>query len=199
MIEKLEAGKTYRLIDEQGFIDEDTDNLGVINEYVSDNEVTIDDVIADIGYVNNMCIITTAEYKYFEEVVIRFTTGEDEETSILWPVSVAESTLKLNTTEDKTLGMKFDDDKLDWSLLPLEPIEEVIKVLMFGAKKYAPDNWKHVDNADTRYYNAAMRHITSGKKGEMYDPETGKFHTAHAICCLLFKLYKEIENEKHSS
>ena len=28
-------------------------------------------------------------------------------------------------------GIKYDADKLDWSLLPIEPVEDVIKVLMF--------------------------------------------------------------------
>ena len=88
-------------------------------------------------------------------------------------------------------GIKFDDDKLEWNLLPLEATEEVIKVLMLGAKKYAPDNWKHVDDHERRYYNAALRHITAWKKGEGNDPETGLSHLAHAICCLMFIVDRE--------
>lgn len=90
-------------------------------------------------------------------------------------------------------GIKFDDGKLDWSLLPIEPIEEVIKVLMFGAKKYAPGNWKKVDDHKRRYYNAAIRHLTAWQKGEKFDSETGANHLAHAICCLIFLLGRENE------
>ena len=94
-----------------------------------------------------------------------------------------------------TEGIKYDGGKLDWSLLPIEPIEDVIEVLMFGATKYAPDNWKHVDDAKRRYYNAAIRHLTALKKGEMIDEESGLHHAAHAACCLLFLIhfYKESE------
>lgn len=90
-------------------------------------------------------------------------------------------------------GIKFDSGKLDWSLLPIEPIEDVIKVLMFGAKKYAPNNWKHIDDHERRYYNAAMRHLTLWMKGEKNDSETGISHIAHSICCLVFLLAREGE------
>lgn len=93
------------------------------------------------------------------------------------------------------VGMKFDQNKLDWSLLPLEPIEVVLKVLMFGAKKYAPGNWKHVDDHERRYYNAAMRHLASWQKGEQCDPETGINHLGHAICCLIFLLGRADEQK----
>lgn len=87
-------------------------------------------------------------------------------------------------------GMKFDNGKLDWALLPFESVEEIIKVLMVGAKKYKRDNWQLVEDGDTRYFNAAMRHITSWKQGEDLDPETGLQHLAHAGCCLLFLISK---------
>jgi len=104
-------------------------------------------------------------------------------------------------TQDKKLketvvGVKFDQDKLDWSLLPLEPIEEVVKVLMFGSKKYSPNNWKHIEDHERRYYNAAMRHLTAWQKGEKVDYETGLSHLAHALCCLTFLLGRENDVEK---
>jgi hypothetical protein len=85
-------------------------------------------------------------------------------------------------------GVKYDSDKLDWSLVPVDSMEKVIEVLMFGAKKYAPGNWKKVEDAERRYYNAAMRHLTATQRGEELDPETGLAHLAHAACCLLFLL-----------
>lgn len=99
---------------------------------------------------------------------------------------------------EEKVGVKYDAGKLDWALLPVEPIEETIKVLMFGAQKYARDNWKKVDNHEVRYYNAAMRHITAWQKGEKVDSETGISHIAHAMCCLTFLLAKEIEHEKEN-
>lgn len=85
-----------------------------------------------------------------------------------------------------TGGRKFDGGKLRYGLLPPYALEENVKVLTFGAEKYEPDNWKHVPDGPRRYFDAAQRHMWAYKRGEMYDPETGIHHLAHALCCLEF-------------
>jgi len=85
-------------------------------------------------------------------------------------------------------GRKDDQDKLDFSLLPLDALPPIIRVLMYGAEKYSPDNWRTVPDPERRYYNAAMRHLTAWKRGETADTESGFPHLAHAACCLLFLL-----------
>ena len=96
----------------------------------------------------------------------------------------------------KTEGKKDDKCKLDWALLPLYPIKEVIKVLMWGEKHYNRDNWQLVENARLRYYNAAMRHITEWYEGKKTDSDTKLPHLAHAICCLLFLLWFDKKRKK---
>ncbi len=86
-------------------------------------------------------------------------------------------------------GIKYDTSKPRWSLLPIGTMEEVIKVLEYGANKYAPDNWKKVPQMEIRYYDAAMRHIDAYWKGEYLDEESGQPHLAHAVCCLLFLMW----------
>ena len=93
------------------------------------------------------------------------------------------------TNNAATLGVKYDKDKPKWNLLPWDELEDVVKVLTFGAKKYAPDNWKFVDDANNRYMDAAMRHLVAHQQGETRDDESGESHIAHAICCLLFMLW----------
>lgn len=84
-------------------------------------------------------------------------------------------------------GMKFDQDKPRYELLPVGPIEETVKVLTAGAKKYEAWNWKKVvAEKPERYYAAALRHIFAWWRGETQDPETGLHHLAHAMCCLIF-------------
>ena len=85
-------------------------------------------------------------------------------------------------------GVKYDKDKPQWSLLPFKALTEVVEVLTYGAKKYAPDNWKKVPNAKQRYIDASFRHLTAYIGGEKLDSETGKSHLAHALCCMLFLL-----------
>lgn len=91
-------------------------------------------------------------------------------------------------------GKKYDQGKPMFSLIPPLAEQEVAKVLTFGAQKYAPDNWRYVDESFSRYLSAARRHINMVQLGESHDPETGLHHYAHAICCLMFLL--EIELEK---
>ena len=86
----------------------------------------------------------------------------------------------------QVLGMKFDDNKRDFTLLPWPAVEEIVKVLEFGAKKYARDNWKNVE-AD-RYVKAAFRHLIAYSQGEENDKESGLSHLAHLGCCVLFLL-----------
>ncbi len=90
-------------------------------------------------------------------------------------------------------GRKDDRGKARWDLIPLHPLLFVIDVLTYGAKKYEPDNWKQVDNPQDRYYAAAMRHIAAWRCEEFFDPETNLPHLAHAVCCLLFLMWFDIE------
>lgn len=91
--------------------------------------------------------------------------------------------------EKEVEGLKKDDGKPDWSLLDLKTIEGVVKVLSFGAKKYAPDNWKKVPNGKRRYFAAAMRHLTAWQSGEETDSESGLSHLYHVIANIIFLIH----------
>jgi hypothetical protein len=88
-----------------------------------------------------------------------------------------------------TQGMKFDNAKHRWSLLPSGTVQQIIAVLEFGAAKYKENNWQHVDRGPERYYDALMRHVHAWRDGEKNDSESGLHHLAHAGCCLLFMLW----------
>lgn len=83
-------------------------------------------------------------------------------------------------------GHKADSQKPDWSLIPLDVVEDTVRVLTLGAQKYARDNWQRVPGARIRYFAALLRHLTAWQRGEANDPETGLSHLAHASCCLVF-------------
>lgn len=94
-------------------------------------------------------------------------------------------------------GKKYDSTKPRMYLLPPKALVEVSNVLTFGAEKYDEDNWRKLDNLQNRYSGGALRHIFAHLDGETLDEDSGHSHLAHAICCLLFKL--EIELEQNSS
>lgn len=89
-------------------------------------------------------------------------------------------------------GHKLDEAKLDWSLLPWRAVGEVVRVLDYGARKYARDDWQHVALGNRRYFAAAIRHLLAWHAGEKLDSESGLPHLAHAACCILFLLQFEV-------
>ena len=91
-------------------------------------------------------------------------------------------------------GRKADSGKARWDLLPWGEVKEVVEVLTFGARKYDDNNWKKVTEK-FRYVGAAMRHFTAYLMGEKKDPETGLSHLAHCVCCLLFLMWHEKQEE----
>lgn len=85
-------------------------------------------------------------------------------------------------------GKKYDSGKPRLGLLPPYATVAVARVLSIGALKYSPSNWKYVAGGETRYVDAALRHLFSYMADEKTDPETGENHLSHAICCLMFLL-----------
>ena len=94
---------------------------------------------------------------------------------------------KVKASQNTTTGpRKFDGGKLQYGLLPPLALKATVEILTFGAEKYEPNNWMHVPDSKRRYFDAAMRHMWAWKEGEQNDPESGKNHLAHAMCCLMF-------------
>jgi hypothetical protein len=95
-----------------------------------------------------------------------------------------------------TPGVKWDDGKDRWDLVPWAQLRHVVAAISYGARKYSDDNWQRVE--PHRYRAAAMRHFSAFCEGERKDVESGLHHLAHAMCCLLFLLWhddKEARNE----
>jgi hypothetical protein len=93
-----------------------------------------------------------------------------------------------------TEAAKHDTNKPRPELLPFAALGAVSEVLAFGAKKYAPHNWRFGNGlAWSRLLGGALRHLFAWGSGEDKDPETGFSHLAHAVCCLLFLLSYTIE------
>ena len=118
-----------------------------------------------------------AEYPMHPNWKVSF-TGPGESDWKIDPVKASQ-----NAT---TGGRKFDGGKLQYGLLPPLALKSVVDVLTFGAEKYEPDNWKHVPDSKRRYFDALQRHVWAWKEGEQLDPESGRHHLAHALCCLMF-------------
>lgn len=101
----------------------------------------------------------------------------------------------LNESEKKDAleqKFKFDKGKIRHSLMNPDFIEEVLKVLEFGANKYEEGSWNEV--AEHRYADALYRHYMEYLKGGVIDVESTYSHMAHIVANAMF-IYSKIEQE----
>lgn len=83
----------------------------------------------------------------------------------------------------------FKDGKLRWDLLPLEEIEDIVKVYTVGSKKYGVNTWQKLPDGIERYKAALLRHLVEYEKGNTIDEETGCKHLAQVAWNAIAMLY----------
>lgn len=98
-------------------------------------------------------------------------------------------------SEARGSGARFNDGKVEYHQFPIESIEGVLRVLMYGAKKYAPGNYLKGQKWSTPF-NSMMRHMAAWQRGEELDRESGLPHLDHAMCNLMFlSIYRDVYPE----
>ena len=85
-------------------------------------------------------------------------------------------------------ALRYNKGKLKWSLVHFKSLEPLVEVLMFGASKYAPNNWKKKMSTD-EILESAMRHLAALIDGEDNDKESKLSHTGHVMCNMMFYVY----------
>lgn len=90
---------------------------------------------------------------------------------------------------------RFNEGKPKWSLVHFQSMVPMIRVLEFGARKYAPFNWqKPMDLMEI--LESMQRHLAALFDGEVYDKESGISHMGHIQANSMFYNYhKAKENE----
>lgn len=87
-------------------------------------------------------------------------------------------------------GLKFDAGKTRVELISPVAMEELGKVLAYGAQKYADHNWTK-GIAWSRIIGSLLRHLFAYMRGERVDPESGCSHLAHVLCNAHFLVHYE--------
>lgn len=85
-------------------------------------------------------------------------------------------------------ALKYDDEKVDLSILPRAGLDAAARAFMYGAKKYARDNYKQ-GMKFSRLVSALMRHVTAWNEGEDRDSESGLSHVDHTLACAMMLAY----------
>ena len=98
-------------------------------------------------------------------------------------------------SSERGSGARYNDNKPDFSLIPLVTMEDEARVWMHGAKKYARNNWMK-GMAWSVPLACALRHLAAFQRGEETDAESGLPHLAHAMCNLrMLTLYSKTYQE----
>lgn len=127
---------------------------------------------------------------YFPDTLSNVRLSEEQETLLKEPIDKIQ----------KGTASRFNQGKRRWNLLPLEVFEPVVKVLEFGANKYAAWNFAEGDGLSwTEVLDSMKRHIMAWERGEDLDPESGESHLGHIGCNLMFLLYYMQYIEQYSS
>lgn len=85
-------------------------------------------------------------------------------------------------------ALRYNENKVEWSLVDWKSLEPMVKVLMHGAQKYEPDNWKKGQDLKS-LSSCLMRHLVAFMDGEDNDPESGESHLGHVLCNAMFMIH----------
>jgi len=72
-------------------------------------------------------------------------------------------------------GLRYNDGKPRYDLIPPEALEDLAILYQRGASKYAERNWER-GMSWCKCFASMMRHAWAWMRGEENDPETGVHH-----------------------
>lgn len=110
-------------------------------------------------------------------------------------------------------GLRYNQGKTRFSLIPKSALNELAKVLSYGAEKYTvrDENGKVISDGSNNWrkglmwkdvLDSAHRHLEAFENGEDNDPESGLLHLGHLMANVSFlidfyKSYPQGDNREH--
>jgi hypothetical protein len=85
---------------------------------------------------------------------------------------------------EKRKALRFNEGKVDWTLLDYKACEPLARAMMYGEKKYDRDNWKGHCEDPREHIQCAMRHLIAIIQGEEHD-ESGVRHSGHVMANMM--------------
>jgi len=83
---------------------------------------------------------------------------------------------------------KFDQGKIDWTLVDFKSLEPLAEAMGYGSKKYGRLNWKKGLD-EKRLLAASFRHLIAYKEASILDPESGVNHLGHLMANAMMMIY----------
>lgn len=88
-------------------------------------------------------------------------------------------------------ALRYNTNKPKWSLVHFQSLLPMVRVLEFGATKYAPHNWQK-GLVKSEVLDSLQHHLAALIDGEENDPESKESHMGHIMCNTMFYNYFEI-------
>ena len=85
-------------------------------------------------------------------------------------------------------ALRYNEGKLQWSMIDFKSLEGMVRVLEAGAEKYSKDNWR-LGMPVTKVCESLLRHSFSFMSGETNDQESGQSHMSHVMVNAMFIEY----------
>lgn len=82
--------------------------------------------------------------------------------------------------DNKGEGLRFNEGKLRYDLLPEYATEQQARIMTKGSIKYTARNWEK-GMSWTSVLASLKRHLAAFERGEDYDKESGELHIAHVL------------------
>ena len=92
-------------------------------------------------------------------------------------------------------ALRYNTGKPKWSLIHMNSLVPMIRVLEYGALKYAPFNWQKPMKRD-ELLDSMQRHMAALIDGNELDDESGLTHIGHIMANAMFYSYHFVEKEK---
>jgi len=104
------------------------------------------------------------------------------------------------TKQEQTMpsqkALRYNEGKLDWTLLDFKSLEPLVETMMYGSGKYEPFNWQKPCDDPRQHLQSAMRHLTAIIDGEEYDKESGIRHIGHLMSnAMMFAYHTPMPNK----
>ena len=86
-------------------------------------------------------------------------------------------------------ALRYNDGKPEWTLVDFDSLESMVRVLEFGAKKYARENWKKPMDKK-KILDSLMRHLVRLMADEELDSESKLPHIGHILAnCMMYSYH----------
>jgi hypothetical protein len=152
-----------------------------------------------IEYTDGIMILIISIKQLGESQLELYTSKEEENglrmafyylsPSELFKYEKYDNRLKINHNK----ALRYNNGKPKWSLINYESLIPLIRVLEFGANKYAPDNWKK-EMEPKEILNSLQRHLADLMDGKTVDEESGLPLIGHIMANAMFYSYHTKEN-----